>query len=131
MNLNRVELIGGLTQTGDILRYTRGGYPYAAFTLAVNDTRYDSQKREQVVTTDFVAVQLWGQLAVQFAEEEPRPGERIYVLGKVDQSEYEDSEGKKVSKTRVRADFYVRLTPPLEDRQPQREPPPERDDPPF
>lgn len=131
-NLNRVELIGGLTQSGDLLRFTRGGYPFAQFTLAVNDTRYNSQARKQEVTTDFVSVQLWGPLALRFAEEEPRPGDRIYVLGKVDQSEYEDKDGNKVSKTRVRAHFYQRLDPREEmDERPDHEAPSPRDEPPF
>jgi len=110
MNLNRVELIGGIVRPPD-LKYTPRGYPHASMTLAVEDTRYSREEGGSVATTSFIGCQAWGKMAEKMAEEEMRKGEKVYVLGQLDQSEYEDRDGNKVSKTRVRVSFYVRLEP--------------------
>ena len=111
MNLNKVELIGGVVRPPD-LQYTKGGYPHARMTLAVNDTRYSKDEGGQVAVTHYISCQIWGTLAVNLAEVDITKGEKLYVLGSLDQSEYEDKDGNKVSKTRVRVAFVERLEPP-------------------
>lgn len=115
MNLNKVELVGGLTKPPE-LRFTQGGYPFVTFTLAVNGTRYDSKERSDVVTTQYIGCQLWGHLATVLAEELERAvGERLYVLGELDQSEWEDKDGKRQSRTRVKVMHWLRIDPRTSD----------------
>lgn len=110
MSLNRVEISGGLVRDPE-LRYTSGGYPVMDFTVAVNGTRYDSQKREQVVTTSFIAVNVWGPLAEQYADLDMQKGDEVYVLGRLEQRTIEKKDGQKESKTRVTAMMVHHMKP--------------------
>jgi len=109
--MNRVEISGGLVRPPE-LRYTQGGWPFATFTIAVAGTRWDSKKKERVITTAFIACEVSGPRAEQIAEElDGKKGEEIYVLGELDQNEWIDDKGNKQSKTRVRVMQWIRLTP--------------------
>lgn len=109
--MNRVELIGGLTKGVDFRFVGEKNIPKAVIQLAVNGTRYSSKDRAQIVTTTWVTCEAWGGMASQLADEDPKVGERIYVLGELDQNTYEDSQGNKKSSTRIRIHFYRRLDP--------------------
>lgn len=107
--MNRVELVGGLTKAVDA-RFINE-YPMSAFTLAVNGTRWSSEDRTQIVTTTYVSCQAWGHQAKRLMDDDPKVGERLYILGELDQSSWEDKDGKRQQKTRVRVTYYVRLDP--------------------
>lgn len=107
--MNRVEIIGGLTKAVDG-RFINE-YPMAQISLAVNGTRYSSEERRQIVTTTYVSCTAWGHQAVSLINQDPKVGERLYVLGELDQSTWEDADGKKQQRTRVRVIYFIRLDP--------------------
>lgn len=108
--MNRVELHGGLVGNPE-WGFTRGGTAFASCTLAVSGTRWDSQSKQEVVTTQYVRLQLWGGMAEQLMELNPGKGEKLYVVGELDQSEWEDQDGKKQKRTRVRVLFFIPTNP--------------------
>lgn len=100
MNINDVRVGGGLVRDPE-LRFLPSGVALLEFTVAVNDARYDSQARSQVVTTEFVACQAWGWLAEKVAGIGLSKGDEVFVLGKLSQREFEKKDGSKERKTRV------------------------------
>jgi single-strand DNA-binding protein len=100
--VNRVEIIGGLVREPE-LRFLPSGAAVCEFTLAVNGTRWDRDAKAQVVSTVFVACNLWEAEAESFADLGLERGDEIYVLGALDQRVIEKKDGSKESKTRVRA----------------------------
>lgn len=100
--MNRVEISGGITRDPE-LRYTPSGAPVLNMSVAVNGARYDGQKREQVVTTEYIAVEIWGSYAEEVAEMAIPKGSEVYVLGELTHTEREKRDGTKESKTRVKA----------------------------
>lgn len=98
--MNRVEISGGLTRDPEI-RYLPSGVGVLDLTVAVNGARYDSDKREQVVTTSYISCNCFGWLAEQIANTGLSKGDEVYVLGELEQRSYETRDGKKESKTRV------------------------------
>lgn len=105
MSLNRVELQGGLTRDVEIRSFGWGDI--ADLNLAVNGTRWDREKGEQVVTTTFVQVEVFGPMAPRCAN--LNRGDEVYVIGELTQHEREKKDGTKEKKTRVRA-LQVTLT---------------------
>ena len=98
--MNRVELVGGLTRDPDCSVLQSGAASWFA-TIAVNGTRYDSQERQQVVRTTYVALSAYGWLAEQLINEGYGKGDELHVVGELDQYEVE-KDGVKDRKTRVR-----------------------------
>ena len=106
MNLNKVEIAGGLTRSPD-LRFLPSGMAVCEFTVAVNGARYDSTARQQVVTTTFVAVNAWSSLAEEVVDMGLVQGDAVYVMGELEQREIEKKDGTKERKTRVTASVVV------------------------
>lgn len=100
MNLNRVELIGGLTRDPSFTT-VGSGFPLAELSIALNGTKYDSTEKAQVVTTTYATVQAAGWLAEQVMVMGLTRGAEVYVLGALDQTEIEKADGTKDRKTRV------------------------------
>ena len=115
--MNRVELHGGLVGTPN-WGFTRGGTAYASCTLAVSGARWDAELKKEIVATQFIRLQLWGGMAEQLMEMDPAKGEKLYVVGELDQSEYEDSDGKKQKHTRVRVTWFLPTNPKFTPRSP-------------
>lgn len=102
--MNRVELRGGLTRDAEIKAVGQHNVLLCEFTVAVNGARYDSAAQAQVVTTTFVTVNAWGEIAEQIADRGGLArGDEVYVLGELDQREVEKRDGTKERKTRVNA----------------------------
>lgn len=99
--MNHVEIEGGLVDAPEV-GFTGSGRAWARFTLAVSDVVWNPQSRQDEVATHFISCQSWGYVAEQVMTADPTKGEKLYVRGKLDQSEYEDNQGKKQRKTRVR-----------------------------
>ena len=102
MNVNKSFVAGRLTRDPE-MAYTPQGTAVTDFTVAVNDSWTDKatgQKREQAT---FIAVKAWGKTA-EFVAEQFRKGSEIFVEGRITQETWEDKDGKKREKTRVRAD---------------------------
>lgn len=93
--MNIVQLTGGIT------RDPSNRADYVSFTIAVNGTRYDSDSKEQVVTTMFVTCQAFGEVAHQILNSGGlNRGDEIYVLGELAQVKKEAG-GDPVPSTRV------------------------------
>ena len=84
-NLNRIVLIGRLTQDPDI-RYTVEGVPFVRFSLAVDRWRNKG--------TDFINITAWRKLA-EICSQYLKKGRLILIEGRIQVRSYDDQEGKK------------------------------------
>lgn len=100
MSLNYVKIQGGLTRDPEF-RFFDSGSQLVELSVAVNGTRYDSQSRSQIVKTTFISAQAWGWLAEQIMDQGIGKGDEVLIEGELDQTEFENKEGKKERKTRV------------------------------
>lgn len=98
--MNNVEIEGGLGKDPDF-GFTGSGRAWCRFTLAVSDIEWSGAEKREVISTTWIGCQAWGYIAEELMREDPKKGEKLYVRGKLTQSEYEDKDGKTVRKTRV------------------------------
>ena len=99
-NLNKVFLIGNLTADPE-LRYTPNGAAVADLRLAVN--RYftsGDDKREETLFIDVVVWQKQAENCSQYLSK----GRSVFVEGRLKLDTWENQQGEKRSKLRVRAD---------------------------
>ncbi len=101
VRMNRVLLVGNLTRD-PVLRKTPAGAACSDMSLAVNDsyTGKDGQTQE---TTCFVEVVAWDKQA-QACSEFLQKGALVMVEGRLQYEQWEDKEGQKRNKIKVRAD---------------------------
>jgi single-strand DNA-binding protein len=101
MNINKVILIGNLTQNVDY-RVLNNGQSVAKLTLATNRVFTDKsgEKREE---TEYHSVIAWGKLA-ELCNKFLEKGRMIYVEGRLKTRTYENAQGQKVSKTEIIAE---------------------------
>lgn len=98
---NRVLLIGNLTRNPEI-RYTPSGTAVADLGLAVNEN-FKNKAGEVVEQTCFVDVVVWGRQA-ETSVEYLHKGSPVFVEGRLQLDQWENQQGEKRSKLRVRAD---------------------------
>jgi single-strand DNA-binding protein len=98
---NRVLLMGNLTRNPEI-RYTPSGTAVADLGLAINEN-FKNQAGETVEQTCFVDVVVWGRQAETSAEYLQK-GSSVFVEGRLQLDQWENQQGEKRSKLRVRAD---------------------------
>lgn len=96
--LNRSILIGRLTRDPE-LRYTPNGVAVTQFTLAVDRPFQTNSQRE----ADFIPIVTWRQLAETCANY-LKKGRLTAVEGRIQISNYDNNEGRKVYVTEVVAD---------------------------
>ncbi len=97
--MNKVALLGRLTADPDI-RYTQtNNTMVASFTLAVN-RRFAKEGEKQA---DFIYITAWSKTA-EFVSKYFRKGQQVGIIGRLEQHEWENAEGKKQSKTQVVAE---------------------------
>ena len=94
--MNKVILIGRLTKDPEMRYTTNSNTAVCNFTLAVN-------RRFKQDEADFIPVVAWGKTA-EFCEKYFNKGRQVAVVGRIEISSWEDSEGKKRYKTEVVAD---------------------------
>lgn len=99
--LNRVFLMGNLTRDPEV-RYTPSGIAVGDLGLAVNES-YKNKAGETVETTVFVDVEVWARQAETCAEYLGK-GAPVFVEGRLKLDQWENPQGEKRSKLRVRAD---------------------------
>jgi len=99
--LNRVFLMGNLTRDPEV-RYTPSGTAVGDLGLAVNET-YKNKAGESVEKTVFVDIEVWARQAETCAEYLYK-GSPIFVEGRLKLDQWENQQGEKRSKLRVRAD---------------------------
>jgi single-strand DNA-binding protein len=96
-DLNKVILIGRLTRDPE-MRYTPSGTAVASFSLANGKTFTQSgEKKEQVSYFDCIA---WAKLG-EVISEYCKKGKMIAVEGRIQQSRWDDQDGKKRSKVEI------------------------------
>ena len=100
-NYNRVILAGRLTHDPEV-RYTPSGTAVADIGVAVSET-YKNKAGELVEQTCFVDVVVWGRQA-ETTGEYLRKGAPVLIEGKLQLDQWENQQGEKRSKLRVRAD---------------------------
>jgi len=131
---NRVLLMGHLTRNPE-LRYTPSGTAVSDLGLAVNES-FKNKAGELIEQTCFVDVVVWGRQA-ETASEYLHKGSPVFVEGRLQFDQWENKEGEKRSKLRVRADRVQFLgsapqstdsssttTPPTPSATPKETPPP-------
>jgi len=115
--LNRVVLIGRLTQDPE-LRYTpTSGVAVASFTLAVN-RRIKQQGQQEA---DFIPIVVWSTQAENCAKYLGK-GSLVAVEGRLQIRKYEDREGQRRTAAEVVADWVQFLD--TRNRRSESEPPP-------
>ena len=93
--MNKAILMGRLTKDPE-LRYTQNGTAVCNFTLAIN-------RRFKQEETDFIPVVAWSKTA-EFCEKYFGKGRQVAVVGRIETSNWEDSNGNRRYKTEVVAD---------------------------
>jgi len=100
-NYNRVLLMGNLTRNPEI-RYTPSGRAVVDLGLAINEN-YKNQAGEVIERTCFVDVVVWGRQA-ETVSEYLHKGSSVFVEGRLQLDQWENTQGEKRSRLRVRAD---------------------------
>jgi len=82
--VNKITLVGNVGRDPDV-RETKSGTKVVHLSLATNRPPYGDDAEER---TDWHRLTLWARLA-QFAEDNVRKGDRIYVEGRLEYDTYE------------------------------------------
>ena len=106
-NLNKVMLIGNLTRDPE-LRFTPQGNAVSSFVVATNREWVSQGEKKQSV--DFHNIVSWNKLA-EICGELLKKGMRVYVEGRLQTRDWEDTDGKKRYKTETVIDDMIILTP--------------------
>jgi len=99
MNLNKVFLIGRLTQDPQ-LRTTTTGQAVCSFGLATNKINKDPKTGEVKKTTEYHNIVLWRRLA-EIASQYLKKGGLVLVEGRLQTRNWRDSSGNQRTRTEV------------------------------
>ena len=94
--MNNVSIIGRLGQDPE-LRFTTGGKPVTAFSVAVDNPFRDDNE------PDWVNVETWGKTAELVAEHKSK-GDQVAITGRLTSSSWEDNEGTRHQRLYVTAE---------------------------
>lgn len=111
-DVNRVFLAGRLTRDPEV-RYTPSGTAVADLGLAISE-RFKTKEGEWDEKTVFVDVVVWGRQA-ETSGEYLYKGSPVLVEGRLQLDQWENQQGEKRSKLRVRADRVQFLGSPRKD----------------
>jgi len=98
MNLNRVILLGNLTQAPEV-RNTASGQTVASFTIATNRVWNDKEGQKQK-QAEFHSIVVWGRLA-EIAGQYLTKGQLCMVEGRLQTRNWVDQAGAKHWKTEI------------------------------
>ena len=104
--VNKVILIGNLGKDPEI-RYLESGTAVANLTLATTE-RYKDRNGNQVENTEWHDLEMWEGLA-KIAEQYLKKGSSIYVEGKIKTDSWQDDQGNKKYRTRIRVQQMTML----------------------
>lgn len=107
MDLNKVNLIGNLTQDPE-LKNLPSGQAVTAFNVATNYIWYDTKSKEKKSRADFHKIVAWGHLA-DIVTTYLKKGSKIYLEGRLQNRTWDDKEGKKHYTTEVIASDLIML----------------------
>lgn len=101
MRMNKVMLVGNLTRD-PTLRKTPAGVACADLSLAVNEsyTGKDGKTQESACFVDVVTWEKQAEACCEFLQK----GAPVFVEGKLQYDQWEDKEGQKRNRIRIRAD---------------------------
>ncbi len=102
MNLNKVFLIGRLTQDPEI-RTTQSGQAVCSFGLATNRVWVDQGTNQKQEKTEYHNIVLWRRLA-EIASQYLTKGSLVLIEGRIQTRSWQDSSGNKRYKTEVIAE---------------------------
>ena len=108
-SMNKVILVGNLTRDPEV-RYIPSGTAVSDLGLAVSES-YRNKSGENVEKTCFVDVVVWGRQAETCGEYLSK-GSPVLVEGRLQLDQWENQQGEKRSKLRVRADRVQFLSGP-------------------
>lgn len=108
MNLNKVIILGRLTQNPD-LRSTSSGTPVCSFGVATNRVWRDRDSGEQQRSTEFHNVVAWRRLA-EISSNYLNKGDLVLIEGRLRTRSWENSSGSERRRTEIIAD-NVQLPP--------------------
>ena len=98
-SVNKALIIGNLGQDPDI-KYTQSGSPVANLSVATSERWKDKNTGEQKEQTEWHRVVVFGRLA-EIAEQYLKKGSKVFIEGKIQTRDWEDSEGNKKYTTEV------------------------------
>lgn len=101
--VNKVFLVGRLGRDPDV-RSTQNGKAVANFSIATSEKYTKDGKSEE--KTEWHNVVCWDKLA-EIAQKYLKKGSLIYLEGKLQSKQYDDKDGKKVTKTEVLANVIT------------------------
>lgn len=104
--VNKVILIGNLGKDPEV-RYLENGKAVANVTLATTE-RYKDREGNQVESTEWHDLEMWDGLA-KIAEQYLQKGKSIYVEGKIKTDSWQDDQGVKKYRTRIRVQNMTML----------------------
>ncbi len=99
---NLVTLVGGLTADPE-LRYTNTGHPVADFGLAVTRRWLNRTTQQWEEATSYFDVACWRDLA-ENASASLHRGDRVVVIGRLEQERWAAADGSNRTKIKVIAD---------------------------
>ena len=99
-SVNRVIITGHLTRDPEV-KYLPSGTAVAKLGVAVN-SRYKDKSGEWKDDTCFIDVDVWGKRA-EWIERDCRKGSKVLVEGSLREDNWEDREGNRRSKIKVKA----------------------------
>lgn len=104
--LNKVMVIGRLGRDPE-MRYTPSGRPVTTFTIGTSRTwnTSDGEKRSE---TDWFNVVAWSNLA-EICKQYLTKDRLVYIEGRLQNRQWEDSEGNKLSSTEIVASEMIML----------------------
>jgi len=107
MDLNKVSLIGNLTQDPE-LKNIASGQVVTTFNVATNYNWRDVKTKEKKSRADFHKVVAWGHLA-EIITTYLKKGSKIYLEGRLQNRTWEDKEGQKKYTTEIIASDLIML----------------------
>ncbi len=127
-SLNKVLLIGRLGRDPE-MRYTPSGRPVTNFSVATSRswTNHDGERRSE---TEWFNIVAWGNLA-EVCKQYLHKGQQVYIEGRLQTRQWEDSEGNKHTSTEVVAHEMIMLGERPSKGSKESPSPPEEDEFPF
>ena len=104
--VNKVILVGNICQDIE-LRHTKSGTAVASFNLATNE-RWKGKDGNREEKTEFHRIVAWGKLG-EICAEYLSKGKQVYIEGRLQTREWEDTDGNKKQTTEIVANNMTML----------------------
>jgi single-strand DNA-binding protein len=105
--LNKVMIIGRLGRDPE-MRYTPSGRPVTTFSVATSRS-WNTSEGERRTETEWFNIVAWGSLA-EICKQYLLKGQQVYVEGRLQSRQWDDSDGNKHSSIEVVANEMIMLS---------------------